>query len=322
MDLNGTASVRKFPLSALLRNPGIGAAFVALASLDCGGGTIGAPAGGGDVASGFSSAGPGEGGAAGGSSGNAGSGGSSSGSGGASSDADSGGASVPTTSSGSSDASGSGALADGAAVDAASEAAATIADAGGCVSGVDTLKTGNARTDAYDCLLLGLGTQYGHPDPMMVKAQVQQESAFSILATSPDSPCGSPPGWSDAESKSFGLVQVTPACGEEKPALLPNGHPNLDKDMQSTLWATSVFNPSLNLEEGFKTITGSLQSLKAKYPGCTSAQYVAMSAGAFNSGDSSVSGCGMYNARAQSYVNAVLGHYRTFAASAGWPDPY
>ena len=286
--------------------------------LGCGGGTIGTP-GGSDAPGDSSSAGPSEGGGASGSSANTASGGSSSSSGGSGSDADSGDASATTTSSGSS---GSGTLADGAAGDTAAEAAGAITDAGGCASGVDLLKTGNARTDAYDCLLLALAAKYGHPDPMMVKAQVQQESAFNVLATSPDSPCGSPAGWSDAESKSFGLVQVTPACGEEKPALLPNGHPNLDKDTQSTLWATSVFNPSLNLEEGFKTITGSLQSLKAKYPGCTSAQYVAMSAGAFNSGDSSVSGCGSYNARAQSYVNAVLGHYRTFAASAGWPNPY
>lgn len=313
--------MRKFPLSALLQNARAVAAFVALAPLGCGAGSIGTPAGGGDVSSGVSSAGPSEGGAASGSSGSTGSGGSSSGSG-SSSGAGSDDASAPTPSGGSSDAGGPGSVSDGATRDAPAEGAAALTDAGGCASAVDPLKTGNARTDTYDCLLLSLATKYGHPDPMMVKAQVQQESAFSVLATSPDSPCGSPPGWSDAESKSFGLVQVTPACGEEKPALLPNGHPNLDKDMQSTLWATSVFNPSLNLEEGFKTITGSLQSLKAKYSGCTSAQYVAMSAGAFNSGDSSVSGCGAYNARAQSYVNAVLGHYRTFASSAGWPDPY
>jgi hypothetical protein len=30
----------------------------------------------------------------------------------------------------------------------------------------------------------------------------------------------------------------------------------------------------------------------------------------------------MFNARAQMYVDAVLGHYHGFARSAGWPDPY
>jgi hypothetical protein len=187
---------------------------------------------------------------------------------------------------------------------------------------MDPLKTGTARVDAYDCILIQLAAQYAHPDPMMVKAQVEQESAFNVLATSQDSPCGIKAGWTDAESKSFGLVQVTPACGEATPALLPNGHPNLTMDMQSALWATSVYNPTLNLGEGYKTITGNLRSLKQKYAGCTDAQYVIMSAAAWNSGTGAVLGCGMYNARAQTYVDAVLGHYHPFAKSANWPDPY
>jgi len=199
-------------------------------------------------------------------------------------------------------------------------------DAGGdgaaCSTGIDSLRTGTARVDAYDCILIQLAQMYGHPDPMMVKSQVQQESSFNVLATSPDSPCGIKSGWTDAESKSFGLVQVTPACGEAAPALLPNGHPNITTDMQSALWTTSVYNPTLNLGEGYKTITGMLQSLKQKYAGCTTAQYVLMSAGAFNSGTNAVTGCSAFNARAQMYADAVLGHYHSFARSAGWPDPY
>src|SRR5262249_37561933 len=107
-----------------------------------------------------------------------------------------------------------------------------------------------------------------------------------------------------------------------KSALLPNGHPNLEMDMSSAMWTTSVYNPELNLGEGFKTITTMLRSLKSKYAGCTDAQYVLMSAGAFNSGTGAVLGCGMFNARAQMYVDLVLSHYHGFARSAGWPDPY
>jgi Transglycosylase SLT domain len=195
-------------------------------------------------------------------------------------------------------------------------------DGAGCAAGADPLKTGTARVDAYDCVLIELAAKYAHPNPMMVKAQVQQESSFNVLATSMDSPCGIQAGWTDAESKSFGLVQVTPACGEARSALLPNGHPNLTTDMQSPLWASSVFNPNLNLGEGYNTITTMLRALEAKYAGCTEAQYVLMSAGAFNSGTGAVLGCNMFNARAQSYVDAVLGHYHGFARSAGWPDPY
>jgi hypothetical protein len=191
-----------------------------------------------------------------------------------------------------------------------------------CASGADSLKTGSARVDAYDCVLLDFAQINDYPDAMMVKAEVEQESAFNVLATSLDSPCGTMMGWSDDESKSFGLVQITPACGEGKSALLPNGHPNLTKDMSSPMWATSVYRPEINLDEGYKTITTMLLSVKNKYPGCTEAQYVLMSAGAFNSGANAVLGCAMFNARAQTYVDLVLGHYHSFARSAGWPDPY
>jgi hypothetical protein len=191
-----------------------------------------------------------------------------------------------------------------------------------CTAAADPLRTGTARVDAYDCLLITFAQQFGHPDPMMVKSQVQAESGWNILATSPDSPCGIPAGWTDPEAKSFGLVQVTPACGAARAAILPNGHPNLTTDMTAALWATSVFNPNINLSEGMRTITGSMRALQMKFPGCTQADYVAMSAGAFNSGNSAVLGCNMYNARAQAYVTAVIGHYHTFARAAGWPDPY
>ncbi len=193
---------------------------------------------------------------------------------------------------------------------------------GSCAGGADPLKTGNSQQDAYDCELLTLAQMYGDPDPMMAKAQIQQESGFDVFATSPDSPCGDPSGWTDGESKSFGLIQVTPACGEESGALLPNGHPNLDMDTSSALWATSAYNPTVDLNAGVQSIAGSLRDLENRYPGCTTAQYVEMSAGAFNSGEDAVSGCAAFNSRAQGYVDAVLGHYHQFAQAAGWPDPY
>jgi Transglycosylase SLT domain len=186
----------------------------------------------------------------------------------------------------------------------------------------DPLKTNKAKVDAYDCAVLAESTKWGMPDPMIVKSQIQQESSFDVFAISGDSPCGIKQGWTDAESKSFGLIQTTPACGEAKSALLPSGHPNLTMDMQSPLWATSVFNPTINLDEGVKTDVDSLKELKTKYPGCTAIQYNMMAAGAFNSGTGAITGCGAYNARAQAYVTAITAHYHQFATAAGWPDPY
>ncbi len=186
----------------------------------------------------------------------------------------------------------------------------------------DPLKTNNTKQDAYDCAIIDVANKWGMPDPMIVKSQIQQESSFQIFAISGDSPCGTKAGWTDAESKSFGLIQTTPACGEAKGALLPNGHPNLTQDMNSAQWATSVFNPPINLDSGVQTDAESRKSLKAKYPSCTDAQYNMMAAGAFNSGDDAVLGCGNYNMRAQEYVTAITQHYKQFAQAAGWPDPY
>lgn len=302
----------------------LGLVFCAAALVGCGGGTQAPAKTGAAGATAGGAAGATAGGAAGASAAGAGAAGAVGTSGAAGTGGSTGGAGASAGASGAAGASSSsdgGAGKSGAAGSAPPKDAGAV-DAGACSASSDPLKTNNTRNDAYDCTILELSARYGHPDPMMVKAQIAQESSFQIFSISPDSPCGTKAGWTDAESKSFGLIQVTPACGEATAALLPDGHPNLTMDMQSAMWATSVFNPTLNLGEGVKSITGSLKALRAKYPGCTDAQYVLMSAGAFNSGDSAVTGCAMFNTRAQSYANAVLGHYGTFAKAAGWPNPY
>jgi hypothetical protein len=199
---------------------------------------------------------------------------------------------------------------------------ASAKESGASCPSIDPLKTGNAGHDAFDCILIDLAAKYQHPDPMMLKAQVNQESDFNEFAVSMDSPCGIHAGWTDAESKSFGLIQTTPACGEAKVALLPDGHPNLTKDMASALWANSVFNPAINLDQGAMTTSESMKALKAKYTGCTENEYTLMAAGAFNSGNNAITGCGQYNARAQAYVTAVLGRYQNLAKAANYPYRY
>jgi len=214
-----------------------------------------------------------------------------------------------------------GATNGGAANGGAANGGAAGSSSGNCPA-VDPLKTNNAKQDAYDCAILQVSTKWGMPDPMIVKSQIQQESSFQIFATSGDSPCGTMQGWTDAESKSFGLIQTTPACGEALTARLPNGHPNLTQDMAAALWSNSVFNPTINLDEGVKTDVDNMKELKKKYTTCTAIQYNMMAAGAFNSGTGAITGCGGYNARAQMYVTAITSHYHQFAKAAGWPDPY
>lgn len=185
------------------------------------------------------------------------------------------------------------------------------------------LTTGSDKYDAYDCVILALAEKYGHPDPRILKAQVEWESRFEIFNTSEDSPCGIPDGWADAESKSFGLLQVTPACGEGGPTLLPDGRPNLTKDGASSLWATSIFNPELNLDLGVKAIQEALEHFKKRFPNCDPIQYPLMAAAGYVQDWDTVVGCGEYaDPRQKDYINAVLDIYRQFGTSRRWPDPY
>jgi hypothetical protein len=187
--------------------------------------------------------------------------------------------------------------------------------------GVDPLQTGSSSDD-FDCFILSAARDHMHPDPMLVKAQIAQESAFNPGSTSSDSPCGIPTGWRDEESKSYGLTQVTPACNEGSTLLLPDGHPNLTMDPQSSLWPTSVYNPKANVDEGVTTMVGFLTRMKRNFPGCSDTDYNLMSAGAFNSGDGAVLGCNSYNMRAAAYVAGVKTHYERLARAANWPNPY
>jgi hypothetical protein len=186
------------------------------------------------------------------------------------------------------------------------------------------LTTGNSWYDAYDCVIIAMADRYGHPDPRILKAQVEWESRFDPFNTSQDSPCGIPQGWTDAESKSFGLLQVTPACGEGEAVLLANGRPNLTKNTASALWRTSIFRTSLNIELGVKAIQNSLVYFKQRFPSCDPADYTLMAAAGYVQGWGTVVGCGRYtDPRQTAYVNAVLSMYRYFASLGGWtPDPY
>jgi hypothetical protein len=206
--------------------------------------------------------------------------------------------------------------------DAGLDAAFEASPAPPCDPKQNLLTTGNDAWDAYDCMLIELSLAHGHPDPRVVKSQMMQESSFQVFAISPDSPCGTHEEWTDAESKSYGLLQVTLACGEAAIAMLPNGHPNLTQDQSSELWATSIYNPRINLEQGILRIVAGMNRLKTRYPDCSVTDYTLMAAGAYNSGNRAVQGCLQFNERAETYVNSVLSRYISFASGANWENPY
>jgi hypothetical protein len=186
----------------------------------------------------------------------------------------------------------------------------------------DPLRTREPQRDLYDCEILKATAEASEPDPMIFKAEIELESAYDRFATSADAPCGIRSGWSDAECKSFGLMQLTPACGYLMEASLPDGHPNLTRDELGPEWATSVYNPSLNIRAGVRALEANRQDVAQSFPACTENEYTLMALGAYNQGKRAILGCGMMTPQAQSYVGSVLLRYKLIATLAGWPIRY
>jgi hypothetical protein len=172
-----------------------------------------------------------------------------------------------------------------------------------------TITTGNISIgdpmyDQFDSYIINATNHYGITDKMMVKSMIRQESNFDMFAVSSDIPCGVPSGWTDQESRSFGLMQVTPACLEDG-----GNRPNLTTDNNSPNWVTSWFNPEYNINQGVKSLSDSLLLMKSKFLECSNEQYKLMALGAYNSGEGAIYGCGSWNDRADTYINNVTGHH-------------
>ena len=187
----------------------------------------------------------------------------------------------------------------------------------------EPLKTGlvaqqtGVSVDKFDCEILKWTAHYGEPDAMIFKAIIYVESRFDQTAVAcPNLPCGTPSGWTSAESGCFGLMQVVLACGPtpDNAGLLSNGHPNLTQDTSSSGWAGSIFNPDNNIHVGIAGIAGNRAQEKKKFSGCTEDQYTLMAMGDYNSYGSTKS-CTVYNS---TYDNLVLDAYNKYSAAAGY----
>jgi hypothetical protein len=194
-------------------------------------------------------------------------------------------------------------------------------DAGDCAS--DPLHTGlvaqqtGVSVDVFDCPILKWTAQYREPDPMIFKAIIYVESRFDNEAVAcPNLPCGTPTGWTASESGCFGLMQIVPACAGPvtAPLLLPNGHPDLERDASAPDWASSVFDPDMNIHVGIAGIADNRAQVMKQFSGCTTDQYTMMAVGNFNSYGSTKS-CTVYNT---DYDNLVLDAYKQYSTAAGW----
>jgi hypothetical protein len=183
-------------------------------------------------------------------------------------------------------------------------------------TGLVAQQTG-VSVDAFDCPILEWTATYGEPDAMIFKAIIYVESRFDDTSVAcPNLPCGTPKGWTTAESGCFGLMQVVPACGGDPgdAGLLSSGQPNLTTDMTASGWATSIFNPEVNIRIGIAGVAGNRAQVQKQFPGCTVEQYTLMAVGNYNNYGSTKS-CTVYNT---TYDDAVLAAYKQYATAAGY----
>ncbi len=193
---------------------------------------------------------------------------------------------------------------------------------GGCTpdileTGLKTVQNG-LSVDLFDCQILEWSFKYKEPDPMIFKAIIYVESRFedtSVACT--NDPCGIPKGWTADESGCYGLMQVVPACHDDPDdaGLLADGHPNLETSSSSSLWATSIFNPNVNIEIGISGVSGNRAAAELEFPGCTPEQYTLMAVGNYNSYGSTKS-CTVYNT---AYDDPMLEAYTQYAKAAHYP---
>jgi hypothetical protein len=209
----------------------------------------------------------------------------------------------------------------GVGVDADAGAGADAGASGSCDpdplhTGLTAQQTG-VSVDAFDCPILEWAAKYSEPDPMIFKAIIYVESRFDDTSVAcPNDPCGTPMGWTVAESGCYGLMQVVPACHDQPDdaGLLANGQPNLTTDMSAAGWATSIFNPNVNIETGISGVAGNRAQVEKQFPGCTVDQYTMMAVGNYNNYGSTKS-CTVYNT---DYDGPVVTAYKQYAAAAGY----
>ncbi|MEW5839997.1 MAG: lytic transglycosylase domain-containing protein [Thermoproteota archaeon] len=182
------------------------------------------------------------------------------------------------------------------------------------------IATGNSHFDGFDDMILQATREHRFPDPLVIKSQMHLESFFDVYAVSRDTPCEQrrPQDWSADEGRSYGLMQITPACNPASYGrwgmLLPDGHPNLSREGSPT-WQGSVFNPSNNIPFGVYEMSRAYNHVKSAFPGCTEDDYIKMALSQYNASAGSVTGCGKFSEKGAAYVARVMETYSRLAGT-------
>lgn len=178
------------------------------------------------------------------------------------------------------------------------------------------LATGVAAYDKYDLPIKAASEYYGHPLAELLKSQAWWESdeVFNPFSTSLDTPCGIPAGWTSAESRSFGLFQITPACGEGVPDMMKlNDRPNLSQSRSNANYTNSVYNESLNIYLSVRSITEGFYHFKTLWPTCPDSVLAKHAAAGWVGNWEDMPACGNFGPQyMQDYLTNVIGFYETY----------
>lgn len=161
------------------------------------------------------------------------------------------------------------------------------------------ISTGDPTLDRFDSQIEAAVAKYGFPDPLYAKAMAWWESnqVLDPEAVSDDSPCGG----SGLNSKSIGIFQITPECGEGE------GHS-----------AEELKDPGLNIDLGVKHLTSIYNDMQSAHPGCTERQYLDMTGAGWVQNYETIEGCGQFaDERQTNYANTVGGKYEEWGGAGG-----
>lgn len=182
---------------------------------------------------------------------------------------------------------------------------ATSTGGGGGGPPGDSIATGNPIYDAYDSLILQYTQKYGIQDPMLIKAEIMEESSFNSFAYNPSNDCNIK-NWIESQDGSFSLLQIGRSCRSDY-ATNPDGSFN----------QSEAFNASYNLNYALALWLAQ----ETSPPGTSTAVLYLRALAAWNNGPHVYTNTtGVYDPKG--YVAAVLAKYQMLSGMAHYTPPF
>lgn len=180
------------------------------------------------------------------------------------------------------------------------------------------LRTGNQTYDAYDTLIITYTAKNNIPDPMLIKAEIAQESDFSATTYNNENPCNYD-DFLSGQDGSWSLMQVNRGCTE-----LYHASNVYATNPDGSFSMRDAIDPNYNLNYALPIWKSNLDTLKAEPMGCSEALYLLRTLAEWNAGSSpqNYTSCTESTYDPRDYVPQVLAWYDKLAALANWTEPF